>query len=50
MDETLIHFPEDYLENFASIYKEKIAVRPYAMEFLQAVSKYFEIIIFTAAT
>jgi len=41
LDETLIH----YVENGADSY---FLVRPYCMEFLDELSKYFEIVVFTA--
>lgn len=50
LDETLIYYPEDHLDNFQKIFHEKISIRPYAIEFIQRCAKYFEIIIFTAAT
>ena len=42
LDETLIH----YVENGADSY---FLVRPYCIEFLDELSKYFEIVVFTAA-
>lgn len=39
LDETLVHFDER---------AEDIFIRPFAEEFLQQMSKYYEIVIFTA--
>lgn len=43
LDETLVHYMEEGNEAF-------VQVRPYAEYFLNEMSKYFEIVIFTAAT
>jgi CTD small phosphatase-like protein 2 len=39
LDETLVHFDEKNSE---------LAIRPYAIEFLDQMSQYFEVVIFTA--
>lgn len=50
LDETLIHFPDHKVENFEEEFPESLQIRPYALQFIKNVSKYFELIVFTAAT
>eukprot|EP01016_Furgasonia_blochmanni_P056097 TRINITY_DN94_c0_g2_i2.p1 TRINITY_DN94_c0_g2~~TRINITY_DN94_c0_g2_i2.p1 ORF type:complete len:569 (+),score=25.14 TRINITY_DN94_c0_g2_i2:139-1845(+) len=41
LDETLVHYHEDGM-------REEIRIRPHAHEFLKEVSKYYEVVVFTA--
>lgn len=51
LDETLIHYPEEHLKDLDSkVNVDHVKVRPHAYEFLEQMSAYFEMIIFTAAS
>ena len=50
LDETIIHFPDHLVEFFEEEFPRALKIRPYVKQFIKEVSKYFEIVIFTAAT
>ena len=51
LDETLIHYPEEHLKDLDSrVNVLNVRVRPHALEFLQQMSVFYELMIFTAAS
>ena len=52
LDETLIHYPEGYLDDLDSSFVnvDHVKVRPFTQEFLERIFESYEIIIFTAAS
>jgi RNA polymerase II subunit A small phosphatase-like protein len=58
LDETLVHSTFDYVENYdlvipieieGSCFNIYVSVRPGAFEFIEELSDYYEIVIFTAS-
>lgn len=50
LDETIIYYPDDKISVFDFEMKNHIKIRPFSTEFLNQLSVYYEIIIFTAAS
>lgn len=51
LDETLIHYPDEHLEDLdKKVELENFKIRPYCFEFLEQLSLYYELVIFTAAS
>ena len=51
LDETLIHYPDEHLEDLEKkVELENFKIRPFCFEFLQQLSLYYELVIFTAAS
>ena len=47
MDETLMHYMDDPGKE---VFENGFNVRPYVQEFLMEMARYYEIVVFTAAT
>ncbi len=50
LDETLIYYPDEEMNDFETNGLSKLQIRPLARKFIQKLSKYYEIGIFTAAS
>ena len=49
LDETLIHFPDDKMDNFEEEINYSLKIRPFASELLEKLHPHYELIIYTAA-